>query len=682
MKNKISIFLRDQGDYLAVIAFFLLVFLIYFKSLSAPFVFDDIHMILRNSYIKGMENLHLPFTSGRVTNVPLEKGMYRPLLVISFAFNYLFGRLNPIGYHIINMLFHFLNASLLFFLFKQLLKKSSFWPSFIASLLFLLHPVNSEAVIYISCRSTLMASFFLLLGLLSYIKWEGQKFDKKYYLSLISFACGVFTKEIMVVFPLVLISYDFLFRRKLNHNFTAFIRNYFLFFFITLSYLLLRHYLIGAFTNLSLKRSIYENFLTNLHAGVYYFKLFFYPVNLCIGRYFPTSRSFFELQVLQSAGIVAALVLIGMVVSVHYPVVTFGIFWFFLNLAPKFIASLSLLATEHHLYLPAMGIFMVIAFSLEKINEFFEVKKFKLIKITVVILILILLFISAMLTYQRNAVWKDETALWLNNIKYSPFAWGAYNNLGLLMLGKGRYEEAQRYFNKALADFEKLSSPGLEIDLHTNLGKLYLETAKLDLAQEEFLKVLTLNPFVAEAHNNLGVVYARKGLREKEIKELKLALELDPSLTEGYTNLAISYFQAKDYQQAIELLNKAIKINPDLTKPYLLLSKIYEELKDFNQSIKFKKMAMNLILVDAQDYYELGLLYGKLGNPEAIEAFKKAIKFNPEFAAAHNNLAVTYANLNPPQFELARKHAKLALKYGYQVKPEVLKQLGMEEREK
>ncbi|MEW6008550.1 MAG: tetratricopeptide repeat protein [Candidatus Omnitrophota bacterium] len=670
--------LKDYEDYLAVIVFFIFVFLIYFKSLATPFVFDDIHMILRNSYIKELKNLHLPFIRGRVTNVPLEKGMYRPLLMASFAFNYLFGRLNPIGYHIINMMFHFLNASLLFLLFKQLLKKGSFWPAFIASLLFLLHPVNSEAVIYISCRSTLMASFFLLLGLLSYAKWEGQKFDKKYYLSLISFACGLFTKEVMIIFPLMLMSYDFLFRKDSKRTFTAFIKSHFLFLFIAISYLLLRHNLIGAFTNLSLKRSIYENFLTNLHAGVYYFKLFFYPVNLCIGRYFPTSKSFFEPQILQSAGIVVTLAVIAMAVSIRYPVVTFGIFWFFLNLVPKFIASLALLAAEHHLYLPAMGIVMVIAFVLKKINEVLQERKYKLIKMMVVILILSLLSISAILSYQRNVVWNDETALWLNNIKHSPLAWGAYNNLGLLALGKGRYEEAHQYFIKALAGLERLASPGMEIDLHTNLGRLYLETGKLDLAQEEFFKVLALNPFVAEAHNNLGLVYARKGLQEKEKEEFKLAMELDPSLVEAYSNLAISYFRAKDYQQAIELSNKAIKLNPDYSKPYLVLSKIYEELKDFNQSIIFKKMAMNLMPTDAQDYYELGLLYGKIDNTKAIEAFKEAIKLNPEFAGAHNNLAVIYANLEPPQLELARKHAQFALKYGYKVKPQVLRQLGIE----
>ena len=140
-------------------------------------------------------------------------------------------------------------------------------------------------------------------------------------------------------------------------------------------------------------------------------------------------------------------------------------------------------------------------------------------------------------------------------------------------------------------------------------------------------------------------------------------------------------------QDSIDALKQALSVNPDCLGCYSILESAYEISGRFNDAIgtyntlietKIKRgKGFGVDLSLAKDYYNLGILLGKLGDIRAIEAFKNALKIDPEFAAVHNNLAISYANLNPPNPELAKKHALLALKYGYKVRPEFLSQLGI-----
>jgi tetratricopeptide (TPR) repeat protein len=661
---------------IVIITLFILPFLLYFKSLGAPFVFDDGHMIVRNNLIKNLSLLKYVFTSGNITSVPIVKGMYRPLLMLSFAFNYFFGRLNPFGYHIINIMFHFLNAVLLFFLLRILLPKRPFWPAVLSVLLFVVHPINSEAVIYISCRSTLMFSFFFLAGLLSYAK-SAKIYDRYFYLSVAAFICGLLSKEPMIMFPFILVTYDLLYRRKSATNTPLFLRPYLLFALVALAYLLLRQYLIGGIATIRPFRGTYENILTQLHVTIFYLRLFFYPVNLCLGRFFQTEHSLMFPAVVQSVFIITALLSFVIYFWKKISILSFAILWYFFNLIPKFIGNLALVATEHHLYLSGMGIIMVTAVIF---NEFYILCKKReglFLKRIGILIFTIVFIVLALLTFQRNRIWKDEYSIWLNNIKYSPMAWGAYNNLGLVALNEGKYDEAFNYFNRALEGAKGLPSDSLMVNLYTNLSKFYLIKGNFDSAEAELKKALEIDPKVAEIHNNLGLVYAKKGLRSKEIFEFQLAIALDPTLIEAYDNLAASYWLEKKSDLAIKILERAIEINPDYAKSYLILAKIFEYSGNLQKAIELKEQALNLLPIDANDYFNLGTMYGKIGDIKALDYFKKAIELEPNFAAAHNNLAVTYANLTPPRLESARSHARLALKYGYKVNPALLKQLGI-----
>ena len=115
---------KNQKSLLAVMAIFTTVGLAYFNSLSNPFIFDDRHTIVENNYIKHRETLPNLFTN-KITSLPITKGMWRPLLMLSFAFNYFISGLSPHSYHLINILLHFLNAVMLYLLLETFLKELS-----------------------------------------------------------------------------------------------------------------------------------------------------------------------------------------------------------------------------------------------------------------------------------------------------------------------------------------------------------------------------------------------------------------------------------------------------------------------------------------------------------------------------------------------------------------------------
>ena len=171
------------------------------------FIFDDLHTIPENQYIKDIKYVPL-FFQGHYTSLPdIPQGMFRPFLMLTFVFNYYFSGLAPLGFHLVNILMHFLNAIMLYSLLKELSKKAPFGFLALISLLFVTHPVNTEAVSYISCRSDLLVTLLITGALLLYIK-------RRYAFSLLLYVLALLTKESALVFVLLAETYDFLYPQE------------------------------------------------------------------------------------------------------------------------------------------------------------------------------------------------------------------------------------------------------------------------------------------------------------------------------------------------------------------------------------------------------------------------------------------------------------------------------------
>ena len=258
-------------------------------------MFDDNHMIVRNNYIKHLK--YIPnFFKGEITTEPIVKGMYRPLLMASFSFDYFFSGLKPYGYHIINILIHFLNAYVLYLLIKLLLVNISFSLRLGLTLIFCVHPINTETVLYISSRSDALCSLFMALGFYSYLRFKTEKMINLYVLSIILHICALLTKEVGVVFLGLICAYEYVYSKNLLKDFKRIILTILPFMIVTILYFILRRFLFGAMLdpqNLSaLERSFWENTLTQASVSFYYIYLFFYPLKICIDHSFSMISGF------------------------------------------------------------------------------------------------------------------------------------------------------------------------------------------------------------------------------------------------------------------------------------------------------------------------------------------------------------------------------------------------------
>ena len=149
---------------------------IYSNTFQAPFVFDDQHTIQENAKIRNLHNFYTP----DVLRSP------RPLVDFTFALNYHFGKLQVFGYHLVNLFIHIANGILVFFLSRMLFRKlsgadnpNSYLAALFAALIFIAHPLQTQAVTYIAQRYTSMAAFFYLGSVLSYHHCTGCKIRRE-----------------------------------------------------------------------------------------------------------------------------------------------------------------------------------------------------------------------------------------------------------------------------------------------------------------------------------------------------------------------------------------------------------------------------------------------------------------------------------------------------------------------
>ena len=236
----------------------------------------------------------------------------------------------------------------------------------------------------------------------------------------------------------------------------------------------------------------------------------------------------------------------------RFPVLSFGILWFFIGLAPtsNLVIPISGLLYEHWLYLPMVGIFLILVWLGEVLT-----KRYNLQKILIGILIAFLIFLSV-LTIDRNRDWQDPITFYNQTLKYAPTSYRVINNLGMAYDDKDDYEQAEKTYQRAIS-----LDPSNPVAYH-NLGNTYRKTGEIDSAIENFKTAISLNPKFIFSSNALISLY----LENKNYKEAREVLEnyLDYSDSKIDTLFLLAQIaiEEKDFKAALSYLEKALAIDP------------------------------------------------------------------------------------------------------------------------
>jgi len=422
-----------------------------------------------------------------------------------------------------------------------------------ASLLFLVHPIQTQALNLITQRAASLATFFYLASMVLYLKARLTPRPLTYLGALLVALLGMFTKEITVTLPFTILLYEFSFlgpwRERTKPRLLLILP-------FLLAPLVIPLTLIQAspFTHATAYEPpnpsipYYAYPLTQLNVVRTYLRLLVFPINQNLDYDYPISRSLLEPQTFLSLLLLVGIGFIALRLFKRQRLLFFGASWFFLALSPESsFLKLRDYIFEHRLYLPMVGA-----------SIFFSTALFLLLKETkrfiAVATLLILVFSVA--TTRRNEIWKDGITLWQDVIQKSPKKARGYNNLGVHYGKKGRYDKELEYCKKATLLDPTYAKP------YTNLGTLYARRGLYDEALRYYRKAVELNPRDAKAYDNLGAAYMQKGLDEKALQYLNKASTLNPHQASVYNNLGALYGRRGHHDKAIRYYQKAVDLNP------------------------------------------------------------------------------------------------------------------------
>lgn len=591
-------FLTKHSGLVSLILIMFLTTGVYLNSLNNGFSLDDEDFIIESDFIKSWQNAITVFTPAYLDVSAKHVDLNRPVMTWSLITDYSVWGTNPFGYHLTNILLHTINTLLIYSLGALLLKDVRV--SLLAAVLFGVHPVHTEAINGINFREDLLATTFLILSLISFIK-------ARWKLSLLLFACALLSKESAIVFPLILILYQYLsvkdagLRASLSRN-----KGYY-----TGILILIAGYLAGLFMLLNktdLPRVGFfgaDWYQTTITAGAIiadYVRLLLFPTQLSIDHNPGIVKSIFNIRALSGIGFVAGSFIYSVILLKRRAIDSFFFLWFLITLIPVAGTLYQQPSAERFLYLPSIGMIFLMAsvsvFIYEKIMD-------PGLRKIVISLILTIIFSYSLVGMSRNKVWKDDYSLWSDAVMKAPGSQRANFNLGRQYYKRRDYPMALRYYNQAL---QRNSMDMIGIDPAeplTNIGLIYGEMGKHYLSVEYLEKAVKTGPRNALYHYNFGVAYFEQGRYDEAINEMKTALRLKPDQRDAHHYLGISYIQQGLFDQAIKELLAAVRLRPD----------------------------------EAELHYNLGIAYLKKGRYDvAISEFGIALRLKPDYKEAYQNL--------------------------------------------
>ena len=413
----------------------------YLNSFWGAFQFDDYNVIVDNPEIHSLT----AWFSG------LPQGI-RPLLKLTYLLNWTCGE-GLFGFHLFNVSVHAVNAVLIYRLSQRFFghclsnRQDVEHAALLTALLFALHPVQTEAVTYISGRSMSLMAMFYLGSMLAYAQGvdEGRT-SLQYVLSPLLFAAAVAVRETAVTLPFAIVLWEagrgqptglrVLVQRKLVH--WGMLAGFLL--------LLIVHPTYSDLLDFSLQtRSLGINLLSQVNGVFYLLSRFIFLHRLSIDPGLPL-LSAWDLPLVAECAVLLTLLITGFAALRNRPWLGFGLLWFFLHLMPtnSIIPRLDI-ANERHLYLAGWGIELALSGEFMRLRAIGTLNTRKIRAAAALALVVVMVF-----TVMRNHTYRSEVSLWEDTVEKSPMNARAHNNLGFAYADTGRFREALAEYRAAL----------------------------------------------------------------------------------------------------------------------------------------------------------------------------------------------------------------------------------------
>ena len=589
---------------LLITALIVVGFFVYFFNLSNPLFWDDEDWIIRNNFVHTIswDNIKFWLTHNTLAGVGLKSNYYRPFLFFTFALNYVISGIKPLGYHLLSNFIHIANGLLVFLLLKRLdfgisnpikVQPRRFLrlnlgtlTAFLTALIFTIHPLQTEAITYISGRGDALVTLFMLLALWFFAK-------SNLWLSVISLALALLSRETAIIFPFLALAFYVSFISQ--KRFIASVKDGFIktwpHFAMVLVYGILRLTVLNFQNTLNFyatpniySENLYVRMLTFLSILWEYLKLLFVPIGLHMERSAIVYTSLFQWPVwLIFLGLVGLLGLLSHLYKrqpTTFQVLFFGVALFFISLGPvSGITPINALIYEHWLYLPMVGFGLIFSFCLVKLFDYLlrsDLKTFQGRTLGLWLLIVGFIAYLSFFSYQsiqRNILWGNQLDFYLDILKYEPDSSRINNNVGNVYYNKKDLENAEKYYGIAASQEDIFAEP------HFNLGTILQSRGDIYGAIKLYEKAIEINPNFYYSYQNLAVIYAQQGNLTKAVENIEKLKLLIPNNPRVYYNSALVYVVLNNKDQALKDLGEGLKYGELDLQTGELIRRLIEELE-------------------------------------------------------------------------------------------------------
>ena len=607
----------------------------YCNSFDGRLFFDDLSSVLGNPHLQAFTSLNNPST-GKPFN-DLDRLKYslgaeidtpfagRPMVSLSFALNHwwafkahpseipsFYGVLPPHHwyYHFVNFWFHVVDGLLLWHLLRLTFRSpnirqytganANLWATAVA-LIWMVHPLNTETVVYVTQRTEQILSLFLLLTIYASGRSIGSRFPLAWQtLSVIACALGMASKENMVAAPLLVVMYDRAFFYSTWREVWQSRRLFYIPIFLT--------YGVLAAINLGLPRgqsvgfgfermNWWEYLITQCWCLLRYLRLTLIPVGLCVD--YGRLAILDPIDVIPGAIVILSLLALTVWGWIYRPWVGFVGCWFFFILAPtsSFIPIVTEVGAERRMYLPLVAVLVglgcAIAFAVKKVLNRETDELDQTGKIWCWSGILAVAVVFALMSFMRNRVYHNESELYGHIPKTFPWNERGNNNYAKICIDEGRIDEAEQLLNQALRIDPEYS------DAFTNRGIIYHRRKQMDRAIQNATEALRWNPWNPSAWNNRGNAFIELKLFYKAEADFTKLIEINPRGVEGYYGRANTHYLSGQYAKALNDIEQVIQRSPGDYKAYNTKGNILKANKDYKRAVEAFSTGIDLLIREA-----------------------------------------------------------------------------------
>lgn len=505
---------------------------LYGPALHSPFLFDD---------------NHLPFRiTERVESLRIWLAGVRPALMFTYWVNFVFSGDDPFGYHLMNVLIHAANTGLAFLVLLRLLAMAGWerWAriagSAVGALIFLIHPLQTESVSYISGRSESLESFFLLLAYVVFLYRRKESIRwREAALVMVLFALGVGAKENAVAFAGVLVLTDISWPIPFS---TDALRKNWRLYALMASFLPVA--LIAIFRLLSHATSAgfalhgitwYQYGFTEARAVAQYVQMAVVPFGQSLDHDFPISATLTQHGAMFFLILWAGVIAVALVLRRRFPLTCFGLLLFLILLAPtSSVVPVADPLVERRMYLPMLGLILI---GIDIVSHL------RLRRPALVSTILVLILVYGALGYERNREWGNPEELLASATKECVRNSRPYIMLAEYLISQNRCSAAISYLERGA---RKIQDP----TIYVSWGRALECLGDRRGAMQNLQKAAAMAPNSTEVFQLIGLLYGEMKMPEEAGMALRKAVEVAPSSTRAHSALGLWFESMHDLDQA------------------------------------------------------------------------------------------------------------------------------------